>query len=91
MAAVAPTHISSTPRGSPQSAPNTAAVTPHTIRMELSPVSAMASSFPHTMAPALMGAAASRARVPVARSRSSDRMPRPLPMKRKTTAMEGAK
>ena len=51
----------------------------------------MARSFPHTMALGLMGAAASRASVPVERSMRSERMPRPLPMKRNTTAMEGAK
>ena len=65
MAAVAPTHIMSTPSGSPQSAPKTAAVTPQTMRMEVSPVRAMASSFPHTMALGRIGAAASRASVPV--------------------------
>ena len=51
----------------------------------------MARSFPHTMAPGLIGEAARRASVPVERSMRSERMPRPLPMKRKTTAMEGAK
>ena len=91
MAAVAPTHIKSTPSGSPQSAPKTAAVTPQTSRMDVSPVRAMASSLPHTMALGLMGAAASRASVPVDRSIRRERMPRPLPMKRNTTAMEGAK
>jgi hypothetical protein len=81
----------STPSGSPQRAPNAVAVTPQTIRMEVRPVRAMASSFPHTMAPARMGAAASRERVPAARSIISERMPRPLPMKRNTTAIDGAK
>ena len=37
------------------------------------------------------GAAASRASVPVERSIRSERMPRPLPMKRNTTAIDGAK
>ena len=91
MAAVAPTHIMSTPSGAPQLAPKAAAVTPQTIRMDVSPVRPMARSFPHTMALGLTGAAASRARVPVERSIRSERMPRPLPMKRNTTAMEGAK
>ena len=91
IAAVAPTHIMSTPSGSPQSAPKTAAVTPHTMRMDVSPVSAMARSLPDTMALGLIGAAASRASVPVARSIRSERMPRPLPMKRNTTAIDGAK
>ena len=91
MAAVAPTHIRSTPSGSPQSAPKTAAVTPQTIRMEPSPVRAMAASLPHTMALGLTGAAANRASVPRDLSMRRERMPRPLPMKRNTTAMEGAK
>ena len=39
----------------------------------------------------LTGAAANRASVPMDRSIKSERMPRPLPMKRNTTAMEGAK
>ncbi len=91
MAAVAPTHIRSTPNGAPQSAPKAAAVTPHTIRMDASPVTAMASSLPQTMALGRTGAAARRASVPVERSSRRERMPRPLPMKRNTTAMDGAK
>ena len=79
MAAVAPTHIRSTPSGSPQSAPKTAAVTPQTIRMEASPVRAMASSLPHTMALGRIGAAASRASVPVDRSIKRERMPEAAP------------
>ena len=55
MAAVAPTHIMSTPSGAPQLAPKAAAVTPQTIRMEVSPVRPMARSFPHTMALGLIG------------------------------------
>ena len=51
----------------------------------------MASSLPQTIALARIGAADSRARVPVARSIMRERMPRPLPMKRKTTAIDGAK
>ena len=91
MAAVAPTHSMSTPSGAPQSAPKAAAVTPQTIRMEARPVRPMARSFPHTMALGRTGAAASRASVPVERSIRRERMPRPLPMKRNTTAMDGAK
>ena len=91
MAAVAPTHIRSTPSGSPQSAPKTAAVTPQTMKMELSPVRAMAASLPHTMTLGLTGAAANRASVPMDLSIKRERMPRPLPMKRNTTAIEGAK
>ena len=51
----------------------------------------MASNLPHTIERGRIGAAASRASVPVARSISRERMPRPLPMKRNTTAIDGAK
>ena len=88
---MAPTHITNTPSGSPQSAPKTPTVTPQTIRMDVSPVRPMASSFPPTIVLGRMGAAARRANVPVARSMRIERMPSPLPMKRKTTAMDGAK
>jgi hypothetical protein len=61
------------------------------MRMEERPVRPMASSLPHTTVLGRIGAAARRASVPVARSMRRERMPRPLPMKRKTMAMEGAK
>ena len=92
MAAVAPTHIRSTPSGSPQSAPKTAAVTPQTIRMDASPVRRDGQELAATRwRSARTGAAASRASVPFDRSSRSERMPSPLPMKRNTTAIDGAK
>ena len=91
MAATAPRHISSTPSGAPQSAPKTRVVAPHTTKMETRPVAPTASILPLTMADGRTGAAARRTRVPWVRSSISARMPSPLPMKRKTTAMEGAK
>ena len=60
-------------------------------KMVASPVTKMASSFPRTIWVGRSGAAVILASVPAERSMSSERMPRPLPMKRKTTAMLGAK
>ncbi len=57
----------------------------------MSPVTKMASILPTTIRVGRTGAAAIRTSVPPDRSSISERMPRPPPMKRKMTAMEGAK
>ncbi len=50
-----------------------------------------ASNLPVTTALGRTGEAAMRTSVPPVRSSMRERMPRPLPMKRKTTAIDGAK
>ena len=50
-----------------------------------------ANNFPVTTALGRTGEAAMRTRVPPVRSSMSERIPRPLPMKRNTTAIDGAK
>ena len=55
------------------------------------PVRKIAKSLPRTIWVGRTGAAVIRANVPADLSISKERMPRPLPMKRKTTAMLGTK
>ena len=75
----------------PQSAPKAKVVTAQITKMVASPVTKIASSLPRTIWVGRSGAAVIRASVPADLSISKERMPRPLPMKRKTTAMLGAK